>query len=631
MVTVSPEQKFSAAPAVSVLMPTFEQMAFLPRACQSLRAQSFTDWELVIVDDGSSDGTAHAVEALLGDPRISYHRKEVNGGLGAACNTALRLARAPLIAYLPSDDCWFADHLLSLVNCLRGTPGAILAHSGVRSEVRVPGKGVVERLSSDECIEGTTLQLVQVLHRRTDARWMEREELVTDDLERMFWSRLRDLGRFVATGRQTCEWVDHPGQWHKVIQEPLGGINPYRSRYRVGHPLRFGSTVGNHIDEVDHYRIFRERPATPRAADGLTILLVGELAFNSERILALEERGHTLLGLWTPEPHWFNTVGPVPFGHVQDVPLQGWRQAIRRLQPDVIYGLLNWEAVPLAHEVLTSGLDIPFVWHFKESPFDCIANGTWLHLLDLVTMSQAQIYSSPEMRDWFAAADPRIVESGMAMSLDGDLPKAEWFSADRSPPLSAGDGEIHTVIPGAPIGMTSKLVETLGAARIHVHFYGDFHRSAWSSWSDECAAAAPGYFHLHPQVAQPDWVTELSQYDAGWLHQLRSDNEGDLRRAVWGDLNYPARMATYAVAGLPMILPASTGSAMAMQSLLRRLDAGIFYEDVDELVGLLQDRTSLGRRGDAMWRSRHEFMFDSHADSLIRLFRSAMERGVDRR
>ena len=128
------------------------------------------------------------------------------------------------------------------------------------------------------------------------------------------------LGDFAATGAVTCEWVDHPHQRHKIIREPIGGINPYRQRYGVAEPLRFHTSVGNRIDEVAQYRRFRERPATPRAADGLKILLVGELAYNADRVLALEERGHRLYGLWMRDPYWYNTVGPLPFGHVTDLP-----------------------------------------------------------------------------------------------------------------------------------------------------------------------------------------------------------------------------------------------------------------------------------------------------------------------
>src|SRR5690606_7910121 len=108
----------------------------------------------------------------------------------------------------------------------------------------------------------------------------------------------------------------------------------YRLRFNVRHPLRFQSTIGNMIDEVAHYRRFRERRDTPPSPDGLKIVLVGELAYNPERLLALEERGHKLYGLWTRTPQWWNTVGTVPFGHVEDIPYDNWEAELRRIQPD---------------------------------------------------------------------------------------------------------------------------------------------------------------------------------------------------------------------------------------------------------------------------------------------------------
>ena len=235
------------------------------------------------------------------------------------------------------------DHLSSLVRSLDDDPGAVLAVAGVQHHYnrRAPGQ-----------IEGYSLQLVQVMHRATGERWMERGDLVTDDLERMFWSKLRaSRDRVAETGLLTCEWVSHPDQRHKIIQEPEGGINPYRLRYGVHHPLKFHSTCGNLIDEVEQYRYFRERPDTPMAADGLKIVLVGELAYNADRVLALEERGHKLYGLWMRTPYSYNTVGPLPFGHVEDIPITSWREDLRRIRPDVIYALLNWQAVPFVHEV----------------------------------------------------------------------------------------------------------------------------------------------------------------------------------------------------------------------------------------------------------------------------------------
>jgi len=606
----------AAAPRVSVLMPTFAQAAFIGRALDSLGAQALADWELLVVDDGSPDDTRAAVAPYLADPRVRYARLAENRGLGAALNHALGLARAPLVAYLPSDDVYYPDHLAALVAALDADPAAVLAYSGVRHHYNRSVTGQ---------IPDYPLQLVQVAHRRVGDRWLEREELVTDDLDRMYWARLRPRGTFVGTGRISCEWVDHPAQMHKAVRESTGGLNPYRQRYQVPHPLRFHSSESDLIDEVAHYRRFRARPDTPRAADGLTIVLVGELAFNPERVLALEERGHRLYGLWTPDGHWFNTVGPLPFGHVAELPRADWQGALRRLKPDLLYGLLNWQAVPFAHHVLTENPGVPFVWHLKEGPFFCLEKGTWPQLVDLHTRSDGQIYSSPELRDWFATALPGGIDRARTLVLDGDLPKREWFAGARAPLLSATDGEPHTIVSGRPYGLEPETLGALARAGVHTHFYGlirgKFGQRQWEDWLAAARRLAPRHIHLHPTVHQGAWVSELSRYDAGWLHLFRSENGGDLRRASWDDLNYPARLGTLAAAGLPLLQLDNGGAVVATQALARRLDIGVAFPDIDRLGEQLRDRARMARLRDNAWRHRDTFTFDAHADRLIAFFR----------
>jgi hypothetical protein len=603
---------------VSVIMPTYGHAAFILRAIDSLRAQTLETWELLIIDDGSPDRTGALVAPLAeADPRIRYRRLEHNAGLGAALNAGLELARAPLIAYLPSDDVYYPDHLRSLADALAARPEAALAFSGARHHYNRWAEGQ---------IPGEPLQLAQVLHRRTAERWLERAELVTDDLERMLWGRLRALGPAVGTGQPTCEWVNHPGQLHKLIREPLGGINPYRARFQVGQPLRFHSSIGNLIDEPERYRRFRERPAPAPAPDGLKILLVGELAYNAERVLALEERGHRLYGLWTPEPYWFNAVGPLPFGQIEDLPLQSWREAARRIRPDVIYALLNWQTVRFAHQILDENPGIPFVWHFKEGPFICLEKGLWRELLELYCRADGQIYSSPEMRDWFETVAPGISQSAPALVLDGDLPKRDWFDAPRSPRLSERDGQIHTVVPGRPIGLHPHTVGELAGQGIHLHFYGDFTQGVWRDWIAKVEELARGYLHLHPNVDQDRWVSEFSKYDAGWLHLFESRNEGDLRRADWDDLNYPARIATLAVAGLPLLQRDNSGAVVAAQTLARQLEIGVFFRSMEHLRAQLADAPRMERIRANVWRQRELFTFDEHADRLVEFFRAVIAR-----
>ena len=603
---------------VSVVVAVFDQESWLPGAMDSLLSQTMTDWECVVVDDGSPGDVREALGAAADDPRVRLEQLPRNQGLGAALNRGLDLSSAPYVTYLPADDLLLAGHLAALVAALDAAPGAPLAVAGVRHD---------EGLASLGRIDGEPLQLVQVMHRRTDDRWLERDELTTDDLDRMLWTRLLDGGEPVFTGTVTCSWTAHPAQRHRTLREPWGGLNAYRARYRVTEPLRLKSSRGHLHDEVAHYARFRERPPVPRAADGLRVLLVGELAHNPERILALAERGHELHGLWTPTPVWFNTVGPVPFGHVADVPRDGWREAVRELQPDVVYALLNWQAVPFAHEVLRADLGLPFVWHFKEGPWFSREHGHWPMLADLHLRSDGVVYSSPELRDWFGVTLP-ATRTRPSLVVDGDLPKAEWFVGEQSPLLSEADGDVHTVIAGRPMGPPPEVLGVLARAGVHVHVYSEKAHTQMRDWVEAVRQVAPDHLHLHPQVDQQDWVSEFSQYDAGWLHDVRSSNGGDLHAATWDDLNYPARLGTLAAAGVPMLQRESPGSVVATQNLLRERELGVLWHDPDDLVAALTDRALLQRLRKSVWSQRDHFTFDAHVDDLVGFLRAAAGGGA---
>ncbi|MFL5755160.1 MAG: glycosyltransferase [Chloroflexota bacterium] len=609
-----------SAPRVSVLMPTHGQAAFIRRAIDSLLAQTFVDWELRIVDDASPDDTAERLRDLLEDPRLHLRRLARNVGVGAALNIALDDAEGGLISYLPSDDVLQADHLQTLVETLEGTPQAVLAYAGLRHHYN---RTSVVPLADDG------LQLVQLMHRAVPGfRWRDRSELVTDDLERMGLDRLHQDGAFVPTGTVTCEWVDHPGQLHKLIREPVGGIAPYRRRYRVEHPLIFQSSVGDRIDEVTRYARHRSRPDTPAAADGLRILLAGELAYNADRVLALEERGHRLFGLWMSDPYWYNTVGPLPFGHVVDATSDDPAAAMRETRPDVVYALLNWQAIPFAARVMRASRGVPFVWHFKEGPFIALEKGMWSELVDLTEHADGLIYSSEEMRSWFGTTVPGSDDPARTLVLDGDLPKADWLDAPLGTRLSDDDGEIHTVVPGRPIGLHPEDVAELASLGVHLHFYGNFTHGQWRAWIERTRRLASRHLHLHPTVGPEGWVNELSRYDAGWLHVFRSRNHGDVRRADWDDLNLPARMSTLALAGLPMLQRANPGHLVAAENLGRASGTAVFFDDLQGAARSLRDRQALDAVRERVVDVRQTFTFDAHADRLIDFFRMTIDRAA---
>lgn len=92
-------------PKVSVIIPTFNRAHMVGRAIQSVLDQSFKDFEIIVVDDASSDNTEEQVGAI-DDDRIKFVRHEVNRGGGAARNTGARLAEGEYLSFLDSDDEW---------------------------------------------------------------------------------------------------------------------------------------------------------------------------------------------------------------------------------------------------------------------------------------------------------------------------------------------------------------------------------------------------------------------------------------------------------------------------------------------------------------------------------------------
>ena len=99
-------------PTVSVITPAKNASAWIAGAIASVRAQSFTDWEMIVVDDGSTDGTADiARQAADGDARVRVERSPTDEGAGGARNAALALAQGRYIAFLDADDLWSPDKL----------------------------------------------------------------------------------------------------------------------------------------------------------------------------------------------------------------------------------------------------------------------------------------------------------------------------------------------------------------------------------------------------------------------------------------------------------------------------------------------------------------------------------------
>lgn len=97
---------------VSVIMPTYNCAKFIAETLDSIKAQTYENWEVVIVDDCSKDNTKEIVDAYIAaDPRIKYHCLEVNSGAAVARTKAMELAEGEYMAFCDSDDLWMPDKL----------------------------------------------------------------------------------------------------------------------------------------------------------------------------------------------------------------------------------------------------------------------------------------------------------------------------------------------------------------------------------------------------------------------------------------------------------------------------------------------------------------------------------------
>jgi glycosyltransferase involved in cell wall biosynthesis len=107
---------------ISIITPTYNREQLVQTTIKSIQAQTFTDWELIIVDDGSTDNTANAIQPFLQDPRISYVKK-ANSGQAASLNVGVSHAKGEFITFLDSDDEAYPEWLATVSHEIKEDTG----------------------------------------------------------------------------------------------------------------------------------------------------------------------------------------------------------------------------------------------------------------------------------------------------------------------------------------------------------------------------------------------------------------------------------------------------------------------------------------------------------------------------
>lgn len=140
---------------VSVVIPTYNRAEKVLKAIKSVQDQTYKDWEIILVDDGSADNTKEQVIALR-DKRVRYFYQR-NQGPAATRNLGLKKAEGKLIAYLDSDNTWYSEFLEVMTQALVEHPDKVLVYCGrnYRRFMKKQGKLKVEKMR----IEGRPFNL----------------------------------------------------------------------------------------------------------------------------------------------------------------------------------------------------------------------------------------------------------------------------------------------------------------------------------------------------------------------------------------------------------------------------------------------------------------------------------------
>ena len=146
-------------PLFSIILPTFNRAALVGQAIESILAQTFMDWELIIIDDGSGDNTFDIIRPfVLKDERICY-RYARNRGLAMARNSGIQMTRGKYITFLDSDDFYLPDHLKHRAEYLDVHPEVELLHGGVEiigSDMVADQHDPTRQIPISECVIGGT-------------------------------------------------------------------------------------------------------------------------------------------------------------------------------------------------------------------------------------------------------------------------------------------------------------------------------------------------------------------------------------------------------------------------------------------------------------------------------------------
>jgi glycosyltransferase involved in cell wall biosynthesis len=210
---------------VSVIIPAYNAAAFLAETIQSVLAQTYPHFELIVVNDGSTDDTLRIAESFLSDTRVRCI-SITNAGVSAARNAGFAQSKGSLVAFLDADDVWLPDNLLCKVNLLAHHPEAVLAHAPVENiEANSQRTGVINAGKDGKVLHDLLSWKhtvvpgpSSILVRRTAIEEVNGfDEALSTAADQDIFFRLAETGAFSMCNEVLSLYRLHPNNMHRNI------------------------------------------------------------------------------------------------------------------------------------------------------------------------------------------------------------------------------------------------------------------------------------------------------------------------------------------------------------------------------------------------------------------------------
>ncbi len=233
---------------VSIIMPTYNCAKFIGRTIESAQAQTYENWEMIIVDDQSKDNTKEIVEEYIKkDSRIHYHLLEANSGAAVARSMAMKLAKGSYMAFLDSDDIWLPNKLEKQIAFMETNDYAFscTAYEQIDEEDNLLGKTIktikktnYNRLLLDCPVGNSTVmydvekmgkfKVPNIRKRNDDALWLQMLKK-----EEYIWGMPEVLMKYRIRQNSISSHKMQLIKYHWILYRDIEHLNVFRSAFHV--------------------------------------------------------------------------------------------------------------------------------------------------------------------------------------------------------------------------------------------------------------------------------------------------------------------------------------------------------------------------------------------------------------